>query len=116
MLEPFLRSLASKYEDVEFLKIDVDELKDVAQQFSVNAMPTLVLLKQGKEVERIIGAKKDELEKKILQHREVPKFAAWFHLFHNMCVLQKRETIFVIWGRNYAFVLNNGWSLLFSFG
>ncbi|KVI02439.1 Thioredoxin [Cynara cardunculus var. scolymus] len=27
MLEPFLRSLASKYEDVEFIKIDVDELK-----------------------------------------------------------------------------------------
>ncbi|XP_024974393.1 thioredoxin H2 [Cynara cardunculus var. scolymus] len=76
MLEPFLRSLASKYEDVEFIKIDVDELKDVAQQFSVNAMPTLVLLKQGKEVERIIGAKKDELEKKILKHREAPKFAA----------------------------------------
>ncbi|KAI3748054.1 hypothetical protein L6452_10884 [Arctium lappa] len=76
MLEPFIRSLASKYQEIDFIKIDVDELKDVAQEFGVQAMPTLVLLKQGKEVERVVGAKKDELEKKILKHREVPKFAA----------------------------------------
>lgn len=48
----------------------------MAQQFGVQAMPTIVLLKQGKEVGRVIGAKKDELEKKILQNREAPKFAA----------------------------------------
>ncbi|KAI3799164.1 hypothetical protein L1987_34454 [Smallanthus sonchifolius] len=76
MLEPFIRSLSSKYQEIDFIKIDVDELQDVAQQFGVQAMPTLVLLKQGKEVERVVGAKKDELEKKILQHRATPKFAA----------------------------------------
>lgn len=43
----------------------------VAQEFGVQAMPTFVLLKQGKELERVIGAKKDELEKKILKHRAV---------------------------------------------
>lgn len=42
----------------------------------MQAMPTFLLLKQGKEVERVVGAKKDELEKKILKHREAPKFAA----------------------------------------
>ncbi|XP_071707705.1 thioredoxin H2 [Rutidosis leptorrhynchoides] len=76
MLEPFIRSLASKYPEIDFIKIDVDELQDVAKQFGVQAMPTLVLLKQGKEVERVIGAKKDELERKILKNREAPKFAA----------------------------------------
>ncbi|KAI3722368.1 hypothetical protein L2E82_33404 [Cichorium intybus] len=76
MLEPFIRSLASKYQEIDFIKIDVDELQDVAQQFGVQAMPTLVLLKQGKEVGRVIGAKSNELEKKILQNREAPKFAA----------------------------------------
>lgn len=50
--------------------------KDVAQEFSVQAMPTFLLLKQGKEVGRVVGAKKDELERKIVQHKEVPKFAA----------------------------------------
>ncbi|GKA65557.1 thioredoxin H2 [Tanacetum coccineum] len=76
MLEPFIKSLSTKYQEIDFIKIDVDELQDVAKQFGVQAMPTIVLLKQGKEVERVVGAKKDELEKKILNNREAPKFAA----------------------------------------
>ena len=43
----------------------------MAQEFGVQAMPTFLLLKQGKEVERMVGAKKDELEKKIQIHRAV---------------------------------------------
>lgn len=39
-------------------------------------MPTFLLLKQGKEVGRVVGAKKDELEQKILRNREAPRFAA----------------------------------------
>ena len=37
----------------------------MAQEFGVQAMPTFLFLKQGMEVERVVGAKKDELEKKI---------------------------------------------------
>lgn len=70
-MEPAVKSMASKYTDVDFVKIDVDELPDVAQEFTVQAMPTFVLLKKGKELERVIGAKKDELEKKIQKHRAV---------------------------------------------
>ncbi|KAL8124470.1 thioredoxin H2 [Apium graveolens] len=76
MMEPALRAMADKYPNVDFIKIDVDELSDVAQEFEVKAMPTLVLMKQGKEVERIVGAKTAELETKITKHRELPKFAA----------------------------------------
>lgn len=32
-------------------------------------MPTFVLVKGGKEVDRVVGAKKDELLKKIKKHR-----------------------------------------------
>ncbi|KAG4922629.1 hypothetical protein JHK82_051603 [Glycine max] len=39
----------------------------VAKEFKVEAMPTFVLWKEGKEVERVVGAKKEELEKKIKQ-------------------------------------------------
>ncbi|KAL1824558.1 hypothetical protein DCAR_0312631 [Daucus carota subsp. sativus] len=76
MMEPALRGMADKYPNVDFIKIDVDELSDVAREFGVQAMPTLVLMKQGKEIERIIGAKTAELESKINKHRELPKFAA----------------------------------------
>ncbi|KAG8379697.1 hypothetical protein BUALT_Bualt07G0115900 [Buddleja alternifolia] len=48
----------------------------IVRQPQSQAMPTFLLLKQGKEVERVIGDKKDELQEKILKHREAPKFAA----------------------------------------
>uniref|UniRef100_A0A5B7CBE5 Putative thioredoxin H2 n=1 Tax=Davidia involucrata TaxID=16924 RepID=A0A5B7CBE5_DAVIN len=75
-MEPAIHAMAAKFTDVDFVKIDVDELSDVAQEYGVQAMPTFVLIKQGKEVDRVVGAKKDELEKKIQKHREAPKFAA----------------------------------------
>ncbi|GFZ19162.1 thioredoxin H-type 1 [Actinidia rufa] len=49
---------------------------DVAKEFGVRAMPTFVLLKQGKEVDRVVGAKKEEIEKKVKKNREKPKLAA----------------------------------------
>ncbi|KAK8644292.1 hypothetical protein V6N13_123603 [Hibiscus sabdariffa] len=58
LMEPPLTAMADKFSDV-------DELPDVAQEFGVQAMPTFVLLKKGKEVDRVVGAKKDELQKKI---------------------------------------------------
>ncbi|KAK2966943.1 hypothetical protein RJ640_002128 [Escallonia rubra] len=76
LMEPAIHSMATKFTEVDFVKIDVDELSDVAQDFGVQAMPTFVFLKQGKEVDRVIGAKKDELERKVLKHKESPKFAA----------------------------------------
>ncbi|KAK9272030.1 hypothetical protein L1049_002399 [Liquidambar formosana] len=69
LMEPAIHAMATKFTDVEFVKIDVDELSDVAQEFVVQAMPTFVLVKQGKEVDRVVGAKKDELEKKIEKHK-----------------------------------------------
>nr|QFQ66337.1 redoxin [Phanerochaete pseudomagnoliae]QFQ66358.1 thioredoxin [Xylaria sp.] len=69
LMEPAVHTMADKFTDVQFAKIDVDELPDVAQEFRVQAMPTFVLVKKGKEVDRIVGAKKDELENKIQKHR-----------------------------------------------
>ncbi|KAK8533992.1 hypothetical protein V6N13_028331 [Hibiscus sabdariffa] len=69
LMEPALSAMADKFSDVEFAKLDVDQLPDVAQEFGAQAMPTFVLLKKGKEVDRVVGAKKDELEKKIDKYR-----------------------------------------------
>ncbi|XP_044504422.1 thioredoxin H2 [Mangifera indica] len=68
-MEPAVQEMANKFSDVQFAKIDVDELSDVAQEFNVQAMPTFVLMKQGKELDRVVGARKDELEKKIVKYR-----------------------------------------------
>ncbi|CAL9014484.1 unnamed protein product [Prunus brigantina] len=67
-IEPAVHAMSTQFTDVDFAKIDVDELSEVAQEFGVQAMPTFLLLKKGKEVDRVIGAKKAELEKKIQKH------------------------------------------------
>ncbi|OEL22792.1 Thioredoxin H2-2 [Dichanthelium oligosanthes] len=64
-IEPAFKEMASRYTDAIFVKIDVDELSEVARTWKVEAMPTFVLTKGGKEVSRVVGAKKDELERKI---------------------------------------------------
>ncbi|WOK97134.1 hypothetical protein Cni_G05842 [Canna indica] len=64
-MEPAFRAMADQYTEAVFLKIDVDELPDVSRQWKVQAMPTFVLVRGGQEVGRIVGARKDELEKQI---------------------------------------------------
>ncbi|KAL6636745.1 hypothetical protein ACP70R_024317 [Stipagrostis hirtigluma subsp. patula] len=64
-IEPAFKEMASRFPDAVFVKIDVDELAEVARTWKVEAMPTFVLAKGGKEVSRVVGAKKDELERKI---------------------------------------------------
>ncbi|XP_057777085.1 thioredoxin H2-like [Salvia miltiorrhiza] len=66
---PAINEFAEKYADVDFIKIDVDELDDVAEEYGVQAMPTFILIKKGKQVDKIVGAKKDDLQNKIEKHR-----------------------------------------------
>ncbi|KAG6494731.1 thioredoxin H2-2-like [Zingiber officinale] len=67
-MEPAFKAMSSQFSDAVFIKIDVDELRKVAQQWKVEAMPTFVLVKRGREVDRVVGANKDELKKKIQLH------------------------------------------------
>ncbi|XP_042479511.1 thioredoxin H-type-like [Macadamia integrifolia] len=67
-IAPVLAEMAKKLPHVIFLKVDVDELKSVATDWAVEAMPTFMFLKEGKIVDKIVGAKKDELQQKIALH------------------------------------------------
>ncbi|CAK9157085.1 unnamed protein product [Ilex paraguariensis] len=67
-IAPFLAELAKKLPNVTFLKVDVDELKSVATDWAVEAMPTFMFLKEGKIVDKVVGAKKEELQQKIAKH------------------------------------------------
>lgn len=50
MLTPELEKLAEKDQSINVLKIDVDEFQELAAQFNVRAVPTLVLFKDGQVV------------------------------------------------------------------
>ncbi|XP_009778392.1 thioredoxin H-type [Nicotiana tabacum] len=67
-IAPFLSELAQKLPNVTFLKVDVDELKSVATDWAVEAMPTFMFLKEGNIVDKVVGAKKDELQQAIAKH------------------------------------------------
>lgn len=48
------------------VKVDVDQNMTLQQQFKVRSVPTLILFKEGQEVERIVGAhSKAQLQAKI---------------------------------------------------
>ncbi len=67
-IAPILAEIAKKTTEVTFLKVDVDELKTVAEEWGVEAMPTFLFLKEGKLVDKVVGAKKEELQLTIAKH------------------------------------------------
>ncbi|KAG2698495.1 hypothetical protein I3843_07G153400 [Carya illinoinensis] len=75
-IAPVLAEIAKKMPEVTFLKVDVDELTTVAEEYAVQAMPTFVFLKEGKVVDTVVGAKKDELQLTIAKHATATATAA----------------------------------------
>lgn len=56
MMTPVLEELAEELkDDVTIAKIDVDEESDLASEYRISSIPTLVLLKNGKPVDSAIG-------------------------------------------------------------
>eukprot|EP00227_Mantoniella_beaufortii_P012848 CAMPEP_0197583538 /NCGR_PEP_ID=MMETSP1326-20131121/6437_1 /TAXON_ID=1155430 /ORGANISM="Genus nov. species nov., Strain RCC2288" /LENGTH=105 /DNA_ID=CAMNT_0043147779 /DNA_START=74 /DNA_END=391 /DNA_ORIENTATION=+ len=62
MIAPFFEQLAAKYPGVIFVKVDVDDLDDVAAECGISAMPTFQLYSNGVKVNELCGADKDKLE------------------------------------------------------
>ena len=67
MIAPVVDELADEYEGkFSFTKLDVDANPQTAMQFGVRSIPTLLLFKDGKVAEQIVGAvPKAVLKKKI---------------------------------------------------
>jgi thioredoxin 1 len=67
---PTVEALASEYAGkLKVVKLDVDEAGDVAGQYGVQSIPTLILFKGGQPVERLVGAvPKPAILSKIQRH------------------------------------------------
>ena len=70
MLDPVVEELANEWEDsVKVFKLDVDEHPNVAMNYQIMGVPTLMLFKNGEAVERVTGYQpKDRIEKKFTPH------------------------------------------------
>jgi len=54
---PVFEQAAAQFEPkLRFAKLDTEAMQVVSQQWSIRSIPTLVLFKQGKEVQRLAGA------------------------------------------------------------
>ena len=57
MVAPMLEEIAAEREDVIVGKINVDEEVELAREFGIMSIPTLIVLRNGMEVERAVGAR-----------------------------------------------------------
>jgi len=56
-IAPVLESLADDFDGkVKVVKINVDENGKLATEYAVHAIPSLLIFKEGKEVDRVVGA------------------------------------------------------------
>lgn len=55
MLSPILDEVAEETDEFKICKINVDEQGELAMQFRVMSIPTLVVMKNGEEVKRSLG-------------------------------------------------------------
>lgn len=67
MIAPVISELAKDHGDVNFVKINVDELQDLAQDYGILSIPTLITFQNGSELKRKTGfVTRNEIEQELL--------------------------------------------------
>ncbi len=72
MVGPILQEIAGERDDLQIVKLNVDDNQQTAAQFEVLSIPTLILFKHGAVAAKVIGA----LPKKRLEAELEPALAA----------------------------------------
>ena len=55
MMAPIIDKIAEENNDIKVGKLNVDEAGDIAGQFNIMSIPTIVVFKNGKEFKRFVG-------------------------------------------------------------
>lgn len=55
MLAPVIEELSTSDNSFDIVKVDIDADRDLAIQYEIEAVPTLIIFKDGKEVDRAMG-------------------------------------------------------------
>lgn len=67
LLELIFKQLEEEFKGkIKFIRVNVEENREIAAQYRVMSIPTLILFKNGQEVKRIVGLRsKEELRKEL---------------------------------------------------
>lgn len=70
MMAPIMEDISDKYKGkYYFYQIDIDSAEEIANKFKIEAVPTIVILKNGTEIARTSGYQEfDEIERFILNN------------------------------------------------
>ncbi len=50
-----IKKLEDEFKDINFLSIDIDQVPQLAKKFEIRSIPTLLLIKDGEEFNKIVG-------------------------------------------------------------
>ncbi|MBQ3422469.1 MAG: thioredoxin [Romboutsia sp.] len=70
MLAPVFEQAGEEMKnDATFLKVDIDQSLEIAQQFRISTVPTMMIFKDGKPVESLVGfMPKEAIVQKVKSH------------------------------------------------
>ncbi len=60
MLSPLVDQIAEENDNIKVCKVNVDDEQDIAVEYKVMSIPTLIVFKDGAEVNRSVGVKSKE--------------------------------------------------------
>lgn len=60
-LSPKIEKIANENPDLKVVKINVDESEDLANEYFVNSIPTVVVIQNGIEIDRVVGSVEKEV-------------------------------------------------------
>lgn len=70
MIGPVVEELAEEYQEkLKVAKVDVDSNRQVAGEMGVSSIPTLIIFKDGKEVDRVVGFRAKNQLKQIIEQQ-----------------------------------------------
>lgn len=71
MLALKFQDVAEKYQDkVEILKVDVDDLEDLAVEYKVKNMPSFMIMRNGEKLEQYFGSKPEQFQGMVKKYLE----------------------------------------------
>lgn len=71
MMAPVVEDISNEFDYVDVYKVDIDESAELCREYDISAVPTLLLFKDGEEVERFVGVTgKSELSNAIRAYKD----------------------------------------------
>lgn len=70
-IEPVLDKISEKVPQASFIRVDVDQYTQIAQEYGITAMPTIKFFKDGKDSDTVVGADLKKIIDLIKKYTEV---------------------------------------------